>query len=46
MAIIGKEAPSSNPSERHLVLDPLTQTLVARTKANANRARNHLITSP
>ena len=32
----GTADPSSNPSVCHLVLDPLIQTLVARTKANAN----------
>ena len=42
----GTAAPSSNPSDHHLVLDPLIKTLVARTKANASRAHNHLITSP
>ena len=30
-------APFSNPSNCHLVLDPLMQTLVARIKANASQ---------
>jgi len=41
----GIAAPSSNPSVRHLVLDLLTQTLVAQTKANAKQACNHPVIS-
>ena len=42
----GTVAPSSNPCDRHIVLDPLIQILVAQTKANASRPHNHLVISP